>query len=269
MRSLVSLGKCRSFSTVAVALLVLAAPVLCHAQDDPFPNLPAIAGIRPGMPAQKAYEIMKAQAGGAQIGVGEYPTNGVSDKAVPEVISVHIINKVPALTIEVWLTTPPSKQVVWAVGELLQYPDSDQLLTSTVFASLRQKFGQPNDFVSSAVAYWAFDEQGRHLPDPHNCFEGANTNIQVAPPQGPVYQFTTALYEAMPSHSVCDSFVDVRAVFTQIANARFTTRIQLIEIDHAELTRNQNLYHAYIAQQNAIQQQKQLQKAQQQKAPVY
>lgn len=270
MRSLVSLSQRRSLSVVAIALLVLTAPALCHAQDDPFPNLPTIAGIRPGMSAQKAYDIMKAEAGGAQIGLGEYPTAGVSAKPVPETFSVSIINQVPALTIQVWLTTPPSKQTVWAVGELLQYPDSDHLLTSTVLTSWRQKFGKPNDLVNSASAYWALDEQGQHLPDPHNCFEGANTSIQVEAPQGAVYPYTTALYEGVVYNTPCNSFVDVRATLRYLApNSRYTSRIQLIEIDHAALTRTQKLYHAYIAQQNAIQQKKQLKKAEQQQAPTY
>ncbi len=267
MWSLVSPGKWQ-FLLVALAILGLAAPILCHAQDDAFPNLPTIAGIRPGMSAQKAYEILKAEANGAQIGVGEYPTAGVSDKPVPEAISVDIINKVPALTIQVWLTTPPSKQVVWAVGEILQYPDSNHLLISTAFASWRQKFGQPTQTTFSA-AYWTFDEQGRHQSDTRHCSGGADS-LSVAPPQGPVYQYTTSLYEGLPTHSVCDSFVDVHATLPYlVATDRYTSRIQLLEVDHAALTRTQNLYHAYIAQQNAIAQKKQLEKAEQQKAPTY
>jgi hypothetical protein len=262
-------GKWQSLSLVVVVILALAPSTLCKAEDDALPNLPELAGIRPGMSAQKAYEILKAEAGGAQIGIGEYPTAGVTDKPVPEAFSVHIINKVPALTIRVWLTTPPSKQTVWAVGEVLEYPDTDKLLISTVFASWHQKFGQPIDSAFSA-AYWAFDEQGQHRADPTNCFGGANSNITVEAPQGAVYQYTTALYEAMPTKSVCDSFVDLRATLPYLTSAdRYTSRIQLLEIDHAALTRTQNLYHAYIAQQNAIEQKKQLEKAEQQKAPSY
>jgi hypothetical protein len=269
MWSLACQGKWLFLSLVAAAILAWAAPSPCHAQDDALANLPELAGIRPGMSAQKAYQIMKAEAGTAQIGIGEYPTIGVSDKPVPETFAVHIIDRVPALTIQVWLTTPPSKQTVWAVGELLEYPDSDKLLISTVFASWRQKFGQPNDSAFS-VAYWALDEQGQHRADPTNCFGGANSNLSVQAPQGAVYQYTTALYEANPTNSACDSFVDVRATLPYLTSAdRYTTRIQLLEIDHAALTRTQNLYHAYIAQQNAIQQKKQLQKAEQQKAPSY
>lgn len=266
-RSSLRLGQ--SLSIIVFASLAITLPSLCHAQDDPLPNLPAIAGIRPGMSAQKAYEILKAQAGGAQIGIGEYPVLGVSDKPVPEAMSVRIINKVPAVTIQLWLTKPPSKQTVWAVGEILEYPDGQQMLTSTIVASLRQKFGQPNDAPVTGIAYWALDEQGQHLQDPHNCFQGANTNIQIEAPQGPVYQYTTALNEATPYPPPCDSYVDVRANFTQNGNNRYTTRIQLLEIDHAALTRNQNLYHAYIAQQNAIEQKKELEKAKQQSAPTY
>jgi hypothetical protein len=231
MRSFSSLRRSQLQCLMAIAVFALALPSLCTAQDDALPNLPELAGIRPGMSAQKAYEIMKAEAGGAQIGIGEWPTSGVSVKPVPEVFSVHIINKVPALTLEVWLTTPPSKQTVWAVGEILQYPDSNHLLISTAFASWRQKFGQPSRTTLSS-AYWALDEQGRHQADPRNCF--ANTNISVIAPPGPVYQFTTALYEALPTHSVCDSFVDVSATLPYLTSAdRYTSRIELLEVDRA------------------------------------
>jgi hypothetical protein len=271
MRSLDSLDRRRFLfvSLLAFGIFALAASTLCSAQDDPFPNLPELAGIRPGMSAQKAYEIMKAEAGTAQIGIGEYPTVGVSDKPVPETFAVHIINKVPALTIQVWLTTPPSKQTVWAVGELLQYPDSDKLLVSTVFASWRQKFGQP---AGSSVtgAYWALDEQGRHHPDLYNCRGGSNSNLTVTEPPGAVYEYTTAFYLANPTNSSCDSVMDVRATIPYMTlDDRYATTIQVIEIDHAALTRTQSLYHAYITQQNARAQQEQLEKAKQQKAPSY
>jgi hypothetical protein len=269
MWNFVSPGKRQFLSIIAVAILALAAPTLCHAQDDAFPNLPEVAGIRPGMSAQKAYDIMKAEAGDAHIGIGEYPTSGVSDKPVPETFAVHIISKVPALTIQVWLTTPPSKQTVWAVGELLEYPESGQLLIGTVFDSLQKKFGKPNQVTLSAND-WALDEQGRHQTGNNQCFGGGNSNIAVQAPSGAVYQYTTALYEANPTNTVCDSLVEVRATLPYLsATDRYTSRIQLIEIDNAAMTRTEIAYHAYIAQQNAIQQQKQLQKAEQQKAPSY
>ena len=270
MRNLACQGKWQFLSLVALAILALMAPNLCRAQDDPFPNLPSIAGIRPGMPAQKAYEILKAQAGGAQFGIGEYPVAGVSAKPVAQAFSVRIINKVPAVTVRVWLTTPPSKQTVWAVGEILEYPDSDRLLTSTVFDSLQKKFGKPLDSVSSVVAYWALDEQGRHLSDPSNCFGRGNLNITVKAPQGAVYQYASPIVGATPYNTPCNSFVDVRATLPHVpANARYTNTIQVLEIDHAAMFRAENTYNAYIAQQNAIAQKKQLEKAKQQKAPTY
>jgi hypothetical protein len=265
-----SQSKRQFLSLVAVVILAMAAPILCHAQDDEFPNLPEVAGIRAGMSAQKAYEVLKAQAGGAQISIGEYPIAGISDKPVAGMMSVAIINKVPSVTIEVWLTTPPSKQTVWAVGEVLQYPDSNQLLTSTIFGSLEKRFGKPLDFVSNASAYWAFDEQGRRLADPHNCFQGGNTSLSVDAPAGAVYQYPSPLLGAMPFNTPCNSFVDVRATLPYLApNSRYASRIELFEIDHAAMARSEIAYHDYIAQENAREQKKELEKAKQQKGPTF
>ena len=58
-----------------------AGPTLCHGQDDALPqSCRNPRGHPPRHVRQKAYEILKAEAGAAQIGIGEYPTAGVSTK---------------------------------------------------------------------------------------------------------------------------------------------------------------------------------------------
>ena len=46
--------------------------------------LPDVVGIRPGISAQEGYDLLKKLAPQAQIGTGQYPVAGVTDKPVGE-----------------------------------------------------------------------------------------------------------------------------------------------------------------------------------------
>lgn len=233
-------------------------------------GLPEIAGIRPGMTEQQAYDILKARAGTAQIGIGEYPIDGVTQKPVPQAMSIGIANKVSAVTIKVWLTTPPSKPVVWAVGETIKYPDSQKLLTSAVFSSLRKKYGKETDS-QPLFLHWVLDEQGRHATGRlHTCFfSGGDVSLQIDHHPGN-YQYVSPVVGSVNQVYPCDSVVDFRAELHYAnSDAHFTDAIKLLEIDRAAMTRTMLAYKAYVAQQNAREEKKELKKAGQQKAPQF
>lgn len=63
--------------------------------------LPDVVGIRPGISAQEAYNLLKARAPRAQIGVGQIPVAGVTEKPVP--VSLAIYNPDGAMK---WKTRP-------------------------------------------------------------------------------------------------------------------------------------------------------------------
>src|SRR5713101_5752046 len=147
--------------------------------------LPDVVGIRPGISAQEAYNLLKARAPRAQIGVGQIPVAGVTEKPVPVSLAIYNPDANPPEIIKVWLTIPPSKQVVWAISRQIEYEKDKQLLKSTVINGLRQKYGPELD---AQFHYWAFDQQGRRSENAGqkgaNCMARANRSLPVALPQG-------------------------------------------------------------------------------------
>jgi hypothetical protein len=55
--------------------------------------LPDVVGIRPGISAQEAYNLLKARAPRARIGVGQFPVAGVTDKPVPVSLAINICDQ--------------------------------------------------------------------------------------------------------------------------------------------------------------------------------
>lgn len=51
--------------------------------------LPDVVGIRPGISAQKGYDLLKKLAPQAQIGIGQYPVAGGTDKPVGETLALR------------------------------------------------------------------------------------------------------------------------------------------------------------------------------------
>jgi hypothetical protein len=271
MRNLLGRSPLRCVMPYVTALVLLAAP--CNAQNSTAAAasnpLPDIAGIRPGMTAQQAYEVLKARAPGALIGVGQVPVEGVSAKPVPTAIAVRIPDKVPAETITVWLTTPPSKQVVWAVAEQLDYSDSNKVLTSTVLDALRKKFG-PEMNPKNYGLWWSFDAQGKHADSLPDCINYDNMNLAATNPSAPTFSFATPLMYTGGPRSPCDPLVAVRAsTLASSNNSPYTISITLSELDHSLVLASREQYKAYIANAGARHDQEELEKAKQQKGPVF
>jgi hypothetical protein len=254
---------------IAAVLVAMAGPQKSSAQAAASTAVPDVAGLRVGMTAQEAYEVLKARAHGAMIGVGQYPVEGVSAKPVPNIITVRIPDKVPAEIITVWLTTPPSKQVVWGIAEQLTYADSNKVLTSTVLDALRKKFG-PEMNPKGYGLWWSFDTQGKHADALPECINYENTNISAIEPREPAFSNATPLMYGLGPGSPCDPLVTVRASIIGPSNdSPYAITITLTELDHSLVLSSKKAYQAFIASAGARQQQQELERAKEQKGPVF
>src|SRR5260370_42566524 len=93
-------------------------------------------------------------------------------------------------TISLWLAMRPTKEVVLAVGRLLEYDPNQPLLRSKIMESLREKYGTETD-AGNWQAFWGFDEHGGRpdagrLKQP-NFASGGNGNLFVKAPQTPTF----------------------------------------------------------------------------------
>ncbi|HEX9198433.1 MAG TPA: hypothetical protein VF865_02665 [Acidobacteriaceae bacterium] len=257
---------------LAVAAAILLSPQL-RGQTASAPAQPGpteIAGIRPGMTAQQAYDALKAHAHGAKIVTERLSINGVSETPIPVGMAVMIPDTLPAEIVTVWLTTPPSTQVVWAVGETMKYPDANQMLTESVLGALRKKFGAEQTANGGPTLYWTFDRQGSRRPE-INAASCVTFNLNVTDPNAPTFSMARPpLYVPVPPKSPCDPLVSVTGLMEGPNNAdRYVTRITLIVVDHALVRSNAEAYNVYLANAAAAKQKQDLDKAKEQKAPVF
>jgi len=237
------------------------------------PGVPEIAGIRTGMTAQQAYEVLKAHAPRARISIGQNIVEGVSAKPVPNLMTVKVDDAVPMEIITVWLTTPPSKQVVWAVGETLTYPPDNKMTKATAVSALHKKFGTEMSSQSGYSYYWPFDLQGgpaTAVASGSNCVNVQNLSVSIVEPTEPTFTSVSPLIYSVSPKSPCDSLVDVRVQLNGPANAaEYVTTIALTEVDHSLVRSTKEAYSAYVANAGARQRQEEADKARQQQAPVF
>jgi len=268
-------------ATRLVAALAIAAGVVTlhaqsRAQSAPAPaaaataaTLPDVVGIRTGITAQAAYDLLKARSAGGKIGIGQFPVAGVTDKPVPNSMSVELPNSNPHETLTVWLTTPPSEQVVWAVGRRLQIDPAKPLLTSTVVAGLKQKYG-----AEAAYEYfWEYDAQGRQQPPARmlaaNCVNIGKWNLPIVAPTGATYDYVTPLLMAPAPRTACDSLVEVIARIQTLQDRTYTVLVEVTISDLDLAHRSQEARMAFIANGNATQNKEELDKARQRNAPAF
>jgi hypothetical protein len=256
--------------TRALVQLVGLAIIASSGQSRAQTSLPDVVGIRPGISAQEAYNLLKARAPRAQIGVGQFAVAGVTDKPVPTSIAVSNPDVDPPEIIKVWLTMPPSKQVVWAIGRQIEYEQNKQALKSTIINGLRQKYGPETDPQSH---YWAFDEQGRPGDSASlrsaNCAGRGDWNIPVSPPDGATYtSFTPLLYTPGPPNP-CNSLVEIKAQLDSPLGPEYVLRATVILSDLALARRSQGAYQAFLANADAAKKKAELEKAKQQKGPTF
>src|ERR1700736_2782284 len=149
--------------------------------------LPDILGVRTGIPAKQAYDLLKAIDPGHTVGLEQWTIPHLySDKRI--VFSMNPATTDPDNQIIVSITLPQNPQVVWQVHR------SIGRFTSTkpnVLNSLFQKYGtpwnpNPGQPVNSDVGdlYWFFDEQGRTVnrTSPADVLALKNCMNSVMPP---------------------------------------------------------------------------------------
>ena len=236
--------------------------------------LPDVAGIRPGMSAEEAYKLLKARNSSVQIGIGQMALQGFGEKPVVTEMRAVVVDPSAPETITVWLTTPPGKQVVFAVGRLLEYDPSQPLLRNKVAESLHEKYGLETD-TNPILIYWAFDQQGRR-PDPgplkqFNCAAVAPASLNVGPPQGATYPAVSSLIYPLPPASPCDAFVKVTAQLDAAAprDQTYVRRITVLAWDLPLYRRAKESYQAYLASGANAQSRAELEKAKQRPAPKF
>jgi hypothetical protein len=234
--------------------------------------MPDVVGIRPGMPAQEAYNTLKARNPNVKVGIGQFMMPGLGDKPTVTSMAAQVVDGSVPETITVWLTTPPMKQVVFAVGRQLEYDQNKPLLRSNVVNSLRQKYG-PETATGTAEIFWAYDEQGRRpntaLMQQNNCMARAHFSLQVGAPQGPTFDFVTPLLYAPGPAEFCDSTVKVSAQLQGPNGSAgdYVSRITVVITDQPLARRSQEAYQAYLANGAAAKQREELEKAKQRKGP--
>jgi hypothetical protein len=176
----------------------------------------------------------------------------------------------PPEIITVWLTMPPSKQVVWAIGRKIEYEQNKQALKSTIINGLRQKYGPETD---PQYHYWAFDEQGRPSEAAGmrstNCANRGNWNLTIAPPQDTTYAYFTPLLYTPGPRGPCDSVVEVKTQLDSPLGPEYVLRVTVILSDLALARRSQDAYQALLANADAAKKKEELEKAKQQKAPSF
>jgi hypothetical protein len=257
-------------ATVMVAAMAMAAAADACAQNQAASALPDVVGIRPGISAQEAYDLLKARAPGAKVGVGQFPVSGVSDKPVPVSMAVDIPDADPSEVIGVWLTIPPSRQVVWAIGRSIVFAQNKQVLKSKVLGGLRQKYGREAD---EQYQYWAFDEQGRRSENAGqkgaNCINRANWSLPVAPPQAANFAYFTPLLTVPVPPNACTSLTEIRAELISPQNNEYVSQVTVVLSDLALARRSQDAYQAVLSNAEAARKKNEFEKARQQKTPVF
>jgi hypothetical protein len=259
--------------SVAFAFILGALAAVGHAQTAAPPetmgSLPDILGIRPGMPAQQAYELLKAHGPKDKIVVGEFPIRGVSEKPVPTAMAVTFQGANPPEFVVLLLTPPPGKQVVWSMSRTFEIDKNKPLLASNVVAGLRQKYGPE---VDERTHYWAFDEKGRRDesagPKGSNC-GGSINRPAVASADSTVTQVVSYLATIpLPASNPCNSFVDIRAVFNG-PSPEYVFHIDVELTDWALGVRAQQAYQAFVANADAARQKDDIEKAKKRDGPVF
>jgi len=231
---------------------------------------PDVVGIRPGISPQEGYDLLQKRAAGAQIGIGQYPIAGISEKPVPASMAVYIVTPDGAEYITLWLTIPPARQVVWAVGRTIEFDADKQVLKRSVVDGLRQKYGPETD---EEYRFWAFDKQGRLAADAGrkgaNCANRQDWTLHPARPAGATYGDVTPLLQTTGARTLCDSLIQVRANYDSPANPEYVIRATVVVSDMDLARSSQEAYRAFLANADRAAQQQELEKAKERKAPAF
>ena len=233
-----------------------------------------LVGIRPGMQAQDAYNLLKARSTNG-VAVGEAPLDGFGQKPVPTSMTGTVLSSGANDVLIAWLTIPPGKQVVYAVGRSITQPNNQPLLKSAVLDSLRRKYGPETSTDSNIYYYWAFDENGKpmdkNVVKQHGCGVG-RPNMPIQAPQGTTYSSATELISAPPAVATpCDASIGVYVNFTN-DNVRGSDYVGFLEvrlIDFGLERRSQASYQTFLKHGAVARDNAERDKAKQRKVPTF
>ena len=236
--------------------------------------LPDVAGIRPGMPAQEAYSILKARNANIKISMGQAPIPGFGDKPVVTEMRAQVTDPSAPETITIWLTIPPTKQVVFAVGRLLEYDPNQPLMRSKIMESLREKYGTETD-AGNWQAFWGFDEHGGR-PDAArlkqlNCGSRGHGNLVISAPQTATFPAPSILVYSPEADNGCEWLIKLNAYFTGRGgvDSTYIYNISVLLWDVRLQRQTQEAYQAYLAQADTAKSKEELEKAKQRKLPKF
>ena len=258
---------------VALSFCSLAAQTKQNGASAPS-ALPDLVGIRPGMPAQEAYTILKARNANIKIGMGQAPIPGFGDKPVVTEMRAQVTDPAAPETITVWLTIPPTKQVVFAVGRLLEYDPNQPLLRSKIMESLREKYGTETD-AGNWQAFWGFDEHGGRPEMVRlkqlNCMSRGHGNLMVGAPQTPTFAAPSMLVYSPEADNGCESLIKLNAYFKGRGgvDSTYIYNISLLLCDAHLQRQTQEAYQAYLANAGAAKSREELEKAKQRTLPKF
>lgn len=236
--------------------------------------LPDLVGIRPGMPAQEAYATLKARNPNIRISMGQAPIPGFGDKPVVTEMRAQVTDASAPETITVWLTIPPTKQVVFAVGRQLEFDHDRPLLRSKIMESLREKYGTETDS-GNWQAFWAFDEHGER-PDAArlkqlNCASRGHGNLMINAPQTPTFPAPSILVYSPEADNGCEWLVKLNASFSGPGgvDSTYVYNVSVMLWDVRLQRQTQEAYQAYLANTRAAKSKEELEKAKQRKLPKF
>lgn len=159
--------------------------------------LPDIVGLRPGIPAQQAYDFLKAYDRTGRVDVGDIPLGAlgappISPKPFPYLLTLGQDQNIEVISVS--LTLPPLKATVWRVSRNTHFGAGQEPTVEKVIDSLRAKYGPeavliaPDNMPSNSTLAWYFDETGRQVErpgglDPHACVGRLGpTNVDLLQP---------------------------------------------------------------------------------------
>ena len=130
--------------------------------------LPDIVGFRPGISREEAYKLLKAYSPTATIRVGQVQVPEISYQPIPAKLLLQSAaprGMEATEIIQLELTLPPEKPVVWGILRRLLWGAGKERNRTALIAELRRQYGQAVEGDGLAVPvlslHWAFDERGR------------------------------------------------------------------------------------------------------------
>lgn len=131
-------------------------------------TLPDIVGFRPGMSFPEARKLLRSHNSKATIDIGEAQIPELGNQRFPVTLqfkSPSASRTEAAEIIQLEVTPPPEKPVVWGIVRRLFFEAGKEMTRANLLAGLRLKYGPESYGITVPIVnlYWAFDEQGRRV----------------------------------------------------------------------------------------------------------